>query len=311
MPSDQTAILPPLPFSVASALIVAVLLTVVFCACGASPLPCQSPPTRTVPPPCVPEASIVPVILTVCAKASTLPPLPSCPVTSTLPVWFTIPLSACKVTFPAVPSRLCARTIPSWFTTALVRSSPALAVMSTMPPSASTSPLLLTTALSAPLPGTTSTLPSPLKSSVASLPAARATVPFFATMTPLFSTSGASIATRPLFSATICPWLMTLPSFPAFTNAKRPDMKSGLEIFMVEATRLPTLICEPGAKSTPPGFTRKTRPFALIAPKICEGDPPTTRFKIAEAAFGCRNWTRSLAAILKLCQFMTAFCVCC
>ena len=181
--------------------------------------------------------------------------------------------------------------------------------MKTSPPSASTMPLFVTLSFIAAFDGTTATLPSPVKSSVTSSAAARTAAPFLATMTPSLTTSLPRSATAPASAARSVPRLMTLPSFGVPTKAYLPAMKSAFVMFIVEAAIAPASTCAPGAKRTPAGLTRKTRPFAESVPKISEALPPSTRFKSAACAFGWKILTRSFAAILKLCQLMTAFCV--
>ena len=79
---------------------------------------------------------------------------------------------------------------------------------------------------------------------------------------------------------------MIFPSVGVPTKAYLPAIKSAFVMFIVEARIEPASTCAPGAKSTPAGLTRKTRPFAESVPKISEGFPPSTRFSRAAWAFG-------------------------
>ena len=75
-PSDHTVTVPPSPLFPALASICAPAATLTRCALGSTPLPCQSPPTATEPPPCVPDASsrAVPASATSPAVTSMRPP---------------------------------------------------------------------------------------------------------------------------------------------------------------------------------------------------------------------------------------------
>ena len=80
--------------------------------------------------------------------------------------------------------------------TTVFRSWPAAcAVMTTLPPLARITPPFRTSALTAPWSTVTFSRPSPATSSVTALPAASATVPRRATITPLLLTSAPSRAT--------------------------------------------------------------------------------------------------------------------
>ena len=96
-PSDQTAILPPLPELIASALMLdsaPIMVAKAFC-CG--PAPWKLPPASTVPPPVVPDASILAVIRPTRLPSSwTVPPLPATspvPLASIVPDTSVVPLS--------------------------------------------------------------------------------------------------------------------------------------------------------------------------------------------------------------------------
>src|SRR5512143_1704810 len=90
-PTDQIETVPPFPLVCASAWMVALAATVVFCADAYGPLPCNPPPTLTVPPPASPEASITAPSATVTEfpASATVPPVSPAP----LPVALIVPLS--------------------------------------------------------------------------------------------------------------------------------------------------------------------------------------------------------------------------
>jgi hypothetical protein len=59
-------------------------------------------------------------------------------------------------------------------------------------------------------------------------------------------------------------------------------------------------------KTTPLGFTMKTRPFALRLPEMSDALAPDTRLSVIELAEGCTKTTLSPAATLNPCQLTTA-----
>ena len=158
------------------------------------------PPTSAVPPPASPEALMLapPMRPTYWPRTLTVPPvvLESAPLASRVPLTLTTPLSPPSRTM--VPLRLAmllARITPSVLMT-VSRSALALfAVRSTLPPSASIVPLLSAAAFSADSSTVTLIRPSPTMSRVTLSPAARATVPMRAAMTPSLATCGPSSAT--------------------------------------------------------------------------------------------------------------------
>ena len=142
--SDHNTAVPPLPLWVAETSIFAPRSIVTVVAWCRAPLPCQPPPTSTVPPPVAPEASsVLPLARVIWSPARVIAP-PLTPDTSSVPLLVTL--------FPSItisPLRstmLPARTVPLLFTTVASRASAALAVITTVPPSASMTPLLLTCA---------------------------------------------------------------------------------------------------------------------------------------------------------------------
>ena len=223
--SAQTTTLPPFPTSVALALMLAPELTTVWLAVGTPPWPCRSPPTSTVPPPAVPDASMaaLPKRPTRLPKISTEPPTWPVPVPDTLiePVITASPSPALRVTLPPFDTSDVASSIPLLFTTeAKMLFDAVLPTITISPPGAFTEPLLLTAAvnglpsgprmLSSALPEIVYVVnPSPLKSIVIESPEAITTLPSCATMVPLFCTAGATRKQKPLSAILISPWFTT------------------------------------------------------------------------------------------------------
>ena len=102
------------------------------------------------------------------------------------------------------------------------------------------------------------------------------------------------------------PWFSTVPP-PGPEKLYRPAMKLASVMFRVEATRPPTFTCELAPNRMPFGLTRKTLPLAFRLPRMLEGSDPVTRFSATELLFGWAKRTVSPWAMLKLCQFSTAF----
>src|SRR5215472_16634987 len=83
-------------------------------------------------------------------------------------------------------------------------------------------------------------------------------------------------------------------------------MKFWFEMSRVEATRPPTLTCDPRVKSTPAELTMKTCPFAWSAPEMTLCSLPRTRLSVADALLGWLKLTVSDGAMEKPSQLMTA-----
>ena len=100
--SAQITAVPPLPRSIASSAIDESALTYVTSAFGTASIPCQPPPTRTVPPPLVPEALIfAPNSPTFSPKIFTVPPaIPSEANTFTEPETIALPAFTATVSPP-------------------------------------------------------------------------------------------------------------------------------------------------------------------------------------------------------------------
>ena len=164
--SDHSTALPPLPLCVALTSIFAPCSMVTVVAWCRVPLPCQSPPTSTVPPPVVPLASsVLPLASVMWSPSSTiLPPLLTSPLASIVPL----------LLITALASVLAAR-----------------ALKITCPPSACTRPLLSTSACTAPL-STAYCKPLASTLSVTASAPASSTCPMLALMSPSLRTSGAS-----------------------------------------------------------------------------------------------------------------------
>ena len=75
---------------------------------------------------------------------------------------------------------------------------------------------------------------------------------------------------------------------------------------MTLAVSAAALTWAPGAKYTPCGLTRNTRPLASICPKICDWFAPTTRFRIDAVAPGWLNTTYSSLSTENVDQLTTA-----
>ena len=158
-------------------------------------------PSATVPPPAWPDALIFAVEATVTLAVlltTTLPPVVpgAVPIVSSWPSTVIDPPTAFSVTVPLRLPTLFAWILPPAFTSVCTSPSAAVAVNRTVPPSATISPLLVTSAI-APFGACTTcpvtsidSMPSPYRSSVALLtPPASTTVPSFAVITPEFATA--------------------------------------------------------------------------------------------------------------------------
>ena len=181
---DSTVTRPPLPFSVAFAAIVAPAATVTFAAVCVEVTPgppaarSSVVPIATMPPPAWPEASIrapeATVTLPVALTSMSPPVVPGAlPVASSWPSTVIPPPTPFSVTVPTWPPTLFAWILPPACTRFCTMPSAARAVSCTVPPSATITPLLVTSAI-APFgacvtwPVTSSdSMPSPYRSSVA------------------------------------------------------------------------------------------------------------------------------------------------
>ena len=132
-----------------------------------------------------PEVSMKPPSPPLGALASSLPPTMVSP----------CPMSDMSNIFPFLFTSVWASITPLLFTTALVKLSAALAVITTMPPSALISPLFSASASTAPCSTLYFTRPSPTKSRATLLPAAMTTLPSLAVMLPSLITRGPRKAT--------------------------------------------------------------------------------------------------------------------
>ncbi len=139
-----------------------------------------------------------PAILTCAAEVSMKPPSPPLGAdASNVPPTFTVPfcMSPISLIVPLWFSMVCARITPLLFTTPCSRLPADRAVIRTSPPSARIIPPFCTRALTAPWFTVTLSSPSPATSSVKALPAASATVPSLAEITPSLLTFAPSSAT--------------------------------------------------------------------------------------------------------------------
>ena len=150
-PSDQTAIWPPLPEVMASALIRLAPSMAVLWALASGPAPWKLPPMATRPPPARPEALMVaPASLTVLPVTLTVPPVWPAPVPEASSVPPTTTSPPIKRMTPLRFSMLWAWMMPVLLTALCSRLPAAWAVSSTWPPSAWIRPPLRTRALTAP-----------------------------------------------------------------------------------------------------------------------------------------------------------------
>ncbi len=155
-----------------------------------SPLPCQSPPTRTFPPPFLPFASIVEVSASVIVSALivTSPPLSARLETSSLPLFVTSPPSPKSCMTPFTLASPCASMIPVLFTIPSRTLLSAAVVRITCPPSALMIPLFSTRALNAPSSMVSFTKELPFRLREILFPPASSTLPIVATMLPSLTT---------------------------------------------------------------------------------------------------------------------------
>ena len=216
---------PPWPLSVALASMVAVasMVTVVACwpgwpvACSkGSAVPCQLPPTSTVPPPWLPVASIrLPACNETCSPCKlTLPPWPCALLTFSVPLFSVLVLPDSTMRPPCCCKPVASIT-PLFLTTPPTSRSIDWALMMTKPPGACTACWLSTKAwiwLGATRKLVRRLLLSKLRSTAS--PEAIATVPMCAITAPWLRTSGASRAMYPPKAALSSPSLTTLPVLP-------------------------------------------------------------------------------------------------
>ncbi len=220
-PSDQTATVPPFPLPIALALIVAPAEIVVVDAFCSGPAPWKLPPTSAVPPPALPETSMLAPAARVTWSPSTLtvPPVSPAPLpeASSVPETVTAPVSPPSSTIsPPTDFAEVASTIPELLITLSMMFFAARAVSSTVPPEAWIVPSLLTSAL-APC-GVWSTAPvtwndnslSPWKSTAKVFAPASTTEPSCAWIRPWFVTCAPASTAEPPWAVLIVPWLTML-----------------------------------------------------------------------------------------------------
>ena len=247
------------------------------------------------------------LMLTCAAEVSIKPPSPpsgalasSVPRTSMVPVCMSPSSRIVPLRFSIVRAWI----VPVLLTTVFNRSPAACAVSSTCPPSARIIPPFSASALTAPLDTATFNRPSPVTSMVTASPAASATLPSRAAMTPWLLTLRPISATCPPSAAVIVPRLTTDPA-PASVNAYRLARKFSSERFIVEATSPPTFTEDPAPNRIPLGLSRNTLPLELRLPRITDGSAPITRFSATDELPGCTNRTDSPPPMLKPCQLIT------
>jgi hypothetical protein len=305
VPEASPTMRPPLPFTVASAVIVEPLLTtsvlVVAAAMPVAPSLARFSvvPSATVPPPALPETLIracAPMIVVSLPETFTSPPA----VPGALPSAVTTPSTRTSPPAPLISTRpvrdavLLALICPPASTSVCTTPSTASAVSTTVPPRASITPELVTSALvpsgalATCLVTLIDTSPSPYRSSVSASAPARITVPIFAWILPELRTRGATRAASPSLFTVMVPRFSTLaPALAAWSNTILPAMKLLVLIPAAETTMPEVLICAPLSNTRPAWLTMTICPFAWILPAISDGLDPTTVFSVTALAFGC------------------------
>ena len=267
--SDHNTIVPPLPLSVASAMIRVLPSTTVLRACCSVPPPCRSPPIRIVPPPAGPLASIVAPASPMRSPVMVMEPpfadaadlrrwrlalAESRPETVTVP-----PAPPPSTMAPERPLTVRASTTPVRLIACRATSRAVAALISTRPPFALIRPLCWMSAFSPADPEGTSTSrkPSPEMSRVARSPAPRPTFPSGTLIVPAFSTEPPSRAAYPPGPTSMLPWLTTAAEVPVPVKLRRPAAKSSSLMPSVDATKPPPALTVPlGVIMMPLGLTR-------------------------------------------------------
>ena len=221
------------------------------------PLPCQLPPTSTVPPPAAPDASTSAPL----SSMTRLPRTEACPPrspvprpdTSTKPSTRVMPSSPPSITTrPWRMPTLRACTMPLTLSTVSANAPRAAARRSTVPPSAWMRPSCCRRLLASVALAWKKIRPSPSTSTSTLLAAAMPMRPPVASMLPLLVTEGATSATVPPW-AVMLPWLITAPRArsPSLVRLMRPARKSLLDRLRLDASRLPTSTRAPAPNTTP------------------------------------------------------------
>ena len=166
---------------------------------------------------------------------------------------------------------------------------PAAAVSAILPPSASISPVLVTSCDVIWSETATSIRSSPYISTVAVSPEASCIFPSFAVMVPLLITLGATNPTSPASFAVIVP-LLTIAALglPGLSKVSVPPafMKASLPISAVVAMRPLTSTLEPAPKTTPFWLMMTMLPLAVRLPSIWLALVLLTRFSAMELLEG-------------------------
>ncbi len=243
-------------------------------------------------------SALMSMLPTAAGKLGALTPL----LAVSVPLFITCPLASSTMRPPRLAKPV-ASMRPELFTTALCKRLAAWADKITNPPGAMMACLFSTKVLM--VAGVTRTLLSaPLPSNCNSYasPAAKATVPRLATITPLLRTSGANKAMNPPSAARSSPSFSTLPVAPLRLNLSWPLRYSSATAVCVVATKPPTSTLDDLPKYTPCGLTKITCPGAVMRPKIWLGCMSITRFKVDDCALGCWKLTVAFCPTLKLLQ---------
>ena len=195
--SAHTITLPPLPFSVASALSLAFWLTKVLLAFWiAEFFPWKSPPTKIVPPPVLPFTLILPAskIPTFSPSICTLPPLPADDCAEISPLLMTV-FAPVSRTIPPSETILSASILPLLLITEVIRPSAARALINTWPPPTLIKLLFSIKVFILALSTCTLIKPLPAKSIVIASPVASIDAPCRALIMPSLRICGENMAT--------------------------------------------------------------------------------------------------------------------
>ena len=135
-------------------------------------------------------------------------------------------------------------------------------------------------------------------------PAASRITPLGASISPEFSTLGATSTTCPPETVRMRPSLRTSPAPGVSPKRSRPARKSWSLSLSEDTTSPATSTCEPAPNRMPLGLMMNTRPLDCSAPRIRDGSVPVIRLSTALAAFCCTKRVNSPRSMPKLCQWM-------
>ena len=311
--SDQATILPPAPLLNALAVIFELASISKYVACNKSPVPCQSPPTKIVPPPVWPSADIVAAFTSISfAVTSIAPPFEVSEFELNVPEIVAAPFAPASILIFLAsidPELAISLTTPFSVTNPLAFASSTLTTSSTtdwatsvfkvtIPFCVLILPSLLIEVWS--LDGFTDTVKRLLSLILilTSSPAAKAVVTFDV-MFPLLEIFGEISAT---YSALIFPWVVKLEEV-LVEKLKLLLIKLSLVILSVDKIAPSALIAEVGPVKIPVGLTKINLPLEKIEPLIIEV-PLNTLLSMLDLTPGWLKWTDALDPTLKVCQFI-------